>query len=189
MAQFFKVQIVNVETNEVYSDSVHFAKDYAACKQIPRNCVIDGEVSNSLQLTNGKAQSYAYFAHEAAEKGKVFYVKLTPQEFVNLNSRKFEFRAQMFVPTIGKLETPKGFFTKMDSAAIADAEIELPAGVIAELDENGKLTQESVNSIVEFTEKAIEENGLPVIDLTGEFPVDLSIEPKAKRNKRNKAEA
>jgi hypothetical protein len=162
MAQFFNVQIVNVETNEIYSNNVHFAKDYAPCKQIPRNCIVDGNVSNSLQLTLGKGQSYAYFAHPAAEKGKVFYIKLDPQEFVNLNSRKFELHAQISVPNVGKLETPKGFYTRMNAEAIAEAELTqetvLPASVIAELGEDGKLTQESVNSIVDEIEPAAKRN-------------------------------
>lgn len=124
MAQYFNVQIVNLEDNSVFSENIHYAKDYAACKQIPRNCVIDGEQSNSLQLTAGKGQAYAYFAHPAAEKGKVFYIKLDPQEFVNLNSRKYELRAKMIIPTVGKLETPKGFFTRMNAEAIAEAELQ-----------------------------------------------------------------
>ena len=123
MAQYFNVQIVKIEDNSIYSEAIHYAKDYAACKQIPRNCVIDGEKSNSLHLTAGKGQAYAYFAHANAEKGKVFYIKLDPQEFVNLNSMKYELRANMIVPNVGKLETPKGFFTKMNAEALKEAEL------------------------------------------------------------------
>jgi hypothetical protein len=159
MAQYFNVQIVNIEDNSVFSEAVHYAKDYAACKQIPRNCVIDGEVSNSLQLTAGKGQAYAYFAHPAAEKGKVFYIKLEPQEFVNLNSRKFELRAKMIVPNVGKLETPKGFFTKMNAEALKEAE----------------LTQSETPAPGAYVNPASAE----------ETPAD----PAPKRNKREKASA